>query len=166
VLSDKFRPYFEFRLAGRSSLDGVDVYEVTYQQTRQTPLVSVNTKESPETAGHGFDYDVDSDAGDDVNGRLRGTVWIDAKTFQVRREHRELTVQPEGVSSPEPAVVNDFEFQPSDFGMLTPRKITHLQARVKKGQPPVKEIFVTMEYSNFSKPDVEVKSSEIKSPKQ
>ncbi|MGH9821056.1 MAG: hypothetical protein ACRD43_12895, partial [Pyrinomonadaceae bacterium] len=164
VLSTNLRPFFEFKLKGTAMIDGAQVYEVTYQQTRETPLITVNTKNDL-PRDQGFDYEVDSDAGKNLNGRVRGTLWIDAETFQIRREHRELTVQPEGASSPMPAIVNDFDFQPSDFGILTPKKITHNQSRVRsKGEQPIKQIGVTMEYSNFSKPDVEVKSSEVKNP--
>jgi hypothetical protein len=167
VLSDKLRPFFDFKLVDERVIDGADVYEIAYQQTKQTPFIMINAKGEAEPGQTSIDFDIDSDAGKDLNGRLRGTLWIDASTFQVRREHRELTVQPGGTASPEPAIVNDFDFQNSDFGILTPSRITHVQSRVKsKGEPPVKEIGVTMEYSNFSKPDVEVKSSEVKSPKQ
>lgn len=164
VLSANLRPFFEFKLGATIIIDGTPVYEVSYRQTRETSLISVNNK-NDDPGNRGFQYEVDSDVGKDLNARVRGTLWIDAATFQVRREHRELTVQPDGAGSPMPAIVNDFDFQPSDFGILTPKKITHIQSRVRsKGELPVKQIGVTMEYSNFSKPDVEVKSSEVKNP--
>jgi hypothetical protein len=74
-------------------------------------------------------------------------------------------VQPPEAPSPMPVIVNDLEFQSSDFDILTPKRITHIQSRVKgKGEPPVKEIKITFDYANFSRPDVEVKSSEVKDP--
>jgi len=165
ILSEKLRPFFDFTLNGRSSVDGTEVYEVSYLQKTQTPMIQVNVKGDSEPGGTFIEYDVDSDVHGDLNGRLRGKLWIDVSTFQVRREHRELTVQPENAISRLPAIVNDFDFQASDFGILTPKKITHIQSRIRsKGEPPIKEMQVTMDYSNFTRPDVEVKSSEVKSP--
>ncbi|MEP7075872.1 MAG: hypothetical protein ABI878_08675, partial [Acidobacteriota bacterium] len=122
---------------------------------------------NPNSGKSGFDYEIDTDSNKELNGRLRGTLWIDVSTFQIRGEHRELTVQPDGVGKPMPVIVNDFEFQSSDFGILTPKRITHIQSRLMdKGQEAAKEIRLTLDYANFSRPDVEVKSSEVKnSPK-
>lgn len=165
VLAENMRPYFDFQLKSRSVVDGAEVYEITYQQTKESPAIKINSKNEPAATDRGFDYDIDSDVSNDLNGRIRGTLWIDTLTFQVRREHRELTVQPVDTPSPMPVIINDFDFKPSDFSILTPSRITHVQSRVRsKGEPPIKEIEVTMEYTNFSKPDVEIKSSEVKSP--
>lgn len=165
VLSKELRPFFDFRLAGVRSVDGFDVYEIVYKQIKPTPLISINSRESREPGKRRFDFDVEAETSRDLNGRLRGTLWIDAATFQIRREHRELTVQPGGASAPMPAIINDLDFQGSEFGILTPKKITHAQFRIRdKGEAPVKVVAVTMEYSKFSKPDVEVKSSEVKRP--
>lgn len=165
VLSTKLRPFFDFKLVQKTSIDAVDVYEIAYQQKERTPMIQVNARDKLEPGKTSIDYDIDSDVGGDLNGRLRGTLWIDASTFQVRKEHRELTVQPQGSASPSPAIINDFDFQNSDFGILTPKRITHIQSRVKgKGEPPLNEVRITMEYSNFTRPDVEIKSSEVKSP--
>jgi hypothetical protein len=51
---------------------------------------------------------------------LRGKLWIDAKTFQIRREEQELTVQAQ-----EPVIVlsSIFEYQSSDYGLLVPKRI-------------------------------------------
>jgi len=165
VLNEKLKPVFDFRLVKGTSIDGSAVYEIAYQQKTESPFIRVNSKNKGEPGKTSIEYDVDSDVGGGLNARLRGTLWIDASTFQVRKEHREMTVQPENSPSPVPAVVNDFDFQNSDFGILTPKRITHLQSRIKgKGFPPQREMQVTMEYANFSRPDVEVKSSEVKSP--
>jgi hypothetical protein len=165
VLNEKLRPVFDFRLVRKTNIEGSDVYEIAYQQRTESPFIGVNSKDKGEPGKTSVQYDVDSDVGGDLNGRLRGTLWIDASTFQVRKEHRELTVQPENSVEPIVAIVNEFEFQNSDFGILTPKRITHLQSRIKgKGAPAQKEMQITMEYANFSKPDVEVKSSEVKSP--
>ncbi|MEP6848597.1 MAG: hypothetical protein ABI999_07060 [Acidobacteriota bacterium] len=167
VLAKNLRPLFAFSYVGTKVKDGASVYEIAYQQTKGSPDISINNKKNPNSGKSGFDYEIDTDSNRELNGRLRGTLWIDASTFQIRGEHRELTVQPDAVGKPMPVIVNDFEFQSSDFGILTPKRITHIQSRlVEKGQEATKEIRLTLDYANFSRPDVEVKSSEVKnSPK-
>lgn len=164
ALDPGLRPYFVYRLEGEEDLNGQRVFVVSYLQTRETPDIRVNGDSRP-LGRISQDYDIDSDKDIPLNGRLRGRLWIDSQTFQVWKEHRELTVQPEGFERPTAVIENEFEYQPSVFGILTPRLISHTQyrVRVKDGQV-VKEAKVTFEYSKFSKPDVEVKSGEIKQP--
>ena len=98
-----------------------------------------------------------------MNPRINGKLWIDAATFQIHREIRNLTLQPAGASAPITAVTDEFEYQPSQFGILTPKLIRHTQYAVKtKAASAQKQVVISMEYGNFTKPDVEVKSAEVK----
>jgi hypothetical protein len=90
---------------------------------------------------------------------LRGKMWVDAKTFQLWREERELTAQTE---NPLVLLRTEFEYQPSDFGILVPKQISLEQYNIKKSSEKnqfaaVKNTKVSFDYSRFTKTNVEVK---------
>jgi hypothetical protein len=108
-------------------------------------------------------FDIETDGKVVLNERMQGKLLIDAATFGLWREEREITVQPAGFVDPLVAVREDLDYQNSDFGMLVPKKITHEHYRIKtKEKLAVKDVRVTFEYSKFTRPDVEVKGAEIK----
>ena len=85
-------------------------------------------------------------------------MWIDAETFNVRRELRERTIQPDGF--PQPVVVAEdlLEYTDTGFGILAPKTLSHLQYRVRlKDREVVKDTRIVFEYGKFTQPDVEVK---------
>ena len=162
-LAENLRPFFEFKLDGKETLAGGDVYVLSYQQVKESPYIITNAKKEPVDGRLTLKYDVDFNGGRDVNPRLLGKYWIDANTFQVWREQRVLTLQPKGFSAPVVFAENVFEFQKSDFGILTPKKISYTQYRLeKKDLFARKEASVNFEYDKFTKPDVEVNSGEVK----
>lgn len=166
VLAENLRPFFEFKIAREDEIDGRRFYVVEYTQTRKTPFVRVNSGEA-DNDNTNFDFDVEiSGALKELNERLRGRLWIDKETFQTRREQQELTIQPPEAKSPAPVQQTDFEYQPSEFGILTPKQISYLQYRAKIAKSgevsAAKNVRVLFEYGKFSKPDVEVKSGEVK----
>ena len=163
VLTDNIRPYFDFKLDGKERLGDREVFVLTYQQTKETPYISTDPKKRSTDGKMNLIYDVDFEGSRNVNARLRGKFWIDALTHQVWKELRVLTIQPEGFAAPAVFAENTFEYQGSDFGILTPRKISYIQYRIdKKSRETRKEAGVTFDYANFTKPDVEVESSEVK----
>lgn len=158
VLADNLRPYFDFQLVGTENYQGRDVYVVSYQQTKKSPFITVNEKKSKE---QGIKADIEVGVPNDLKKTdkfYRGKLWIDAETFQIWREERQLTVQ-----TAVPIIVQEtvFEFAPSEFGILIPKKITFLDNNVKKiakgDFAPVKNERVVFDYSNFRKTDVDVK---------
>ncbi len=160
ALGENLRKNFEFTLAGKDNIDGKDVYVIEYRQTQASPNITIG-KGGQGTAG--LNYDLDLDGLKDVNERLNGKFWIDSETFQVAREDRVLTVQPTGFVTRVPVSENRFEFQKSDFGIMTPRRISHLQFDIdKKKRVSVKDVQVVFEYDKFTQPDVDVKSTEPK----
>lgn len=163
ALAENLRPFFEFKIEGKETMAGSDVYVVSFQQIKDSPYIITDAKKEPADGKLTLKYDVDFNGGRDVNGRLRGKFWIDANTFQVWQEQRNLTIQPEGFPAPVVFAENIFDFQKSDFGILTPRKISYAQYRLdKKDRDARKEASVTFEYDQFTKPDVEVKSADVK----
>jgi hypothetical protein len=90
---------------------------------------------------------------------VRGKLWIDAKSFQIRREEQELTVQ---TSEPVVLLSSVFEYQSSDYGLLVPKTIsvTTYELKKQKGDGkfvPVKDTTVNFDYSKFRQTNVEVK---------
>jgi len=163
ALAKNLRPLFEFTLEGKQIMNGAEVYVISYRQTRGSPDITLNSDENKPSDGIVLHFEVDVDGDPVLNERMRGKFMIDAATFRLWREEREITVQPAGFDAPLAAVREDFDFQNSDFGMLVPKKITHTHYRIKtKEKLAVKEVQVTFEYSKFTRPDVEVKGAEIK----
>lgn len=159
VLSENLRPFFDFKLLGSESFQGNDVYVVSYQQTRKSPFISINGKgaNSSELSLNLFNFNLPKSL-KNADTFLRGKLWIDAKTFQVWREERELTIQ-----GANPIVILEtiFEYQPSDYGILVPKQISLLANQIKREKEnqytTVKDTKVDFTYSRFKKSDVEVK---------
>ena len=163
ALADNMRPFFEFKLDGTEKMGDRDVFVVSYQQTKDSPYILTDPKKAGVDGKLTLLYDVDFGDNRNLNSRLRGKLWIDALTFQVWKELRVLTVQPEGLSAAAVFSENTFEYGSSDFGVLTPKKIAYTQFRIdKKESVAQKEAAVIFDYENFTKPHVEVKSADVK----
>ncbi len=162
ALSESLRSSFEFKHTGSETIEGRRVYLIEYRQITTSPNIAIDSRGD---AKPGIKYDLGLDGLKNPNARLSGRLWIDAETFQIVREHRLLTVQPEGFETRVPVSENWFEFQKSAFGIMTPKRISHLQFDVdKKNRLSVKDVQVVFEYDRFTQPDVDVKASEVKSP--
>ncbi len=165
TLAENIRPAFDFRLDGHDAIEGNDVFVITYQQKTKSPYIFFNV-EKPASDKLFINYTVDlPNSITDPRPLMNGKLWIDAKTFQVWREERRLTIQP--AESNKPIIVNEseFEYQKSDLGILAPKRITFTDYTVKnkkKEITAVKDSKATFEYKNFSKADVEVKSGDVK----
>ncbi len=160
ALAEPLRSSFRFKLSGKELIDGREVHVIEYDQINASPGVVIDRV----VAGHpGVVYDVDLKGLKDVNERLSGKLWIDSQTFQVVRENRLLSIQPTGFPTRIPVSENSFEFQKSAFGILTPKRITHLQFDIdKKTRSSVKDVQIVFEYDKFTRPDVDVRSDDVK----
>lgn len=158
ALSNNLRPYFEFKLLGSETYQGNEVYIVSYQQTKKSPFITINEKETKEQ-GVSADFDVSlPGALKKTDTFLRGKLWIDAKTFQVWREERQVAVQ---TAAPIVAQETVFEYVASEFGVLVPKKITFTENSIKKISKSdefsvAKNSQVIFDYSKFKKTNVEV----------
>ncbi len=162
-LDKRARPYFDFRLETTERRGESDVYVVSFHQNRPCPCIAVNKKKGQENIERLFVYDLDLKDDRDYKEQIDGRLWIDAKTFQIVREERTLSVQPEGFDSRVPLDENVFEFQKGDFDIMTPKRIVHTQYELKeKEKRSIMEGRITFDYDKFTRPDVEVKSSDVK----
>lgn len=157
VLGEDYRPYFEYRLAdpARSSFDGADVYVIEYRQTKLSPYVLINEEgDGDQMVFMGLPKSLDK-----ANVFLRGKLWIDAATFQIRREERELYLQSAG--APLTIFRGEFEYKPSEFEILVPQRIVYNYYEVKtkdKGRnvSATLNTRATFEYANFKRGRVDV----------
>ena len=166
ILAGHIRTAFDFRLEEHANIDGNDVFVITYQQKSKSPYIFVN-EENPASDKLYINYNVDLPGSlrDSANPLMNGRLWIDANNFQVWREERQLTIQPPELNKPLVIIENEFEYQKSDLGILTPKRITFTSFAVKNKKneiTAVKDAKATFEYKNFTKADVEVKSGEVK----
>lgn len=156
ILSPNLRPYFDFSLQGIEDYQGSRVYIVSYQQTKKSPYVTLNgTDELSNQPNLAFNFNLPGSL-KKADALLRGKFWIDAQTFQIRREDRELTVQ---AGTPVVLMSNTFEYQPSEYEILVPKQISLVTNNIKKkGDNYVagKDARITFDYSKFKKSDVEV----------
>lgn len=161
ALSDQLRKSFRFSLNGKEFIGGVETIVISYEQSAANAEITINGRGS-----HNYDIEIDDDK-TELNARVQGKLWIDSSTFNVRHEVRERIIQPTGSDRSLLAAVDTFEYADTDFGILTPKKITHLQYRVKlKDRKASKDTKVEFDYGKFTKPDVEVKSSDVKANDQ
>lgn len=155
------RPSFEFDV--RPSQTGeLATYSILYRQITESPDITINANKSRPIGRAGLNYDVDVDSDGPYNARVSGMIIVDAVSYKVISEFRNVTIQPEGLTAPLTVIEDRFEYQNSDFGIFTPKQITHTQYRVKmKEKMAMKEMKITFDYGNFSRPGVEVKSGEV-----
>jgi len=159
TLASNLRPYFDFKLVSTENFEGNEVFVVSYQQTKKSPFITIDEKVSSQP-GFKADFDINLPGALKKNDKfLRGKLWIDAKTFQIWREERQVTVQSNAV----PLIAQEtvFEYTPSEFGVLVPKRITFTDNRLKKiskdgGYNAVKDAKATFDYSKFKKTNVEV----------
>jgi len=162
ALSEELRGRFRFTMAGRESISGKNVYVVLFEQIRDDPAITVNSS----TASNNYDIEIEGDKTVPLSARIRGKLWIDVDTFNVRRELRERTIQPLGY--PQPVVVAEdlLEYADSGFGILTPQTLSHVQYRVRlKEREVTKDTRIVFDYGKFTQPDVDVKG-EVKDKAQ
>lgn len=157
-LAENMRPYFEFNLTGAENYRGREAYLVSYRQTRKSPFITIDEKKSKEP-GLRADFDLNLPGSLKKKEKfLQGKLWIDAQTFQILREEREIVVQ----ASP-PLVMQKavFEYEPSKYEIFVPKKIIFTDYNVKRGSSkndliPYKFAQITFDYSEFKKTDVEI----------
>jgi hypothetical protein len=159
ALAPNLRAVFDFQLAGTENFGGNEVYVVNYRQKTKSPNITVNEKEktTPTELSVNFNLNIPGEL-KKSELFLRGKLWIDAKTFQIWREERELVAR---TADPVILLTSNFEYQTSEFGLLVPKTIsvTIYNAKKEKGDKfsSFKDTNVSFEYSKFRQTNVEVK---------
>jgi hypothetical protein len=168
ILNAQIRPFFSFRLLGKNVINGNEVFLISYQQTEQNPYILFNNNEREEKkVTLRFELNLPKSI-KKPNALLRGKLWIDAKTFSVWREERELTIQPKDTKEPLPILQTNFEYQNGGLDALVPKQIVFRDFRVRDDDENLYTLprtKVVLDYTNFSKPEVQIKSGEVNSDK-
>ncbi len=162
-LTPKVRPALDFTRLPDEMLGGRKVIVLGYQQTKQTPEIEINTKNAEGSGDAALNFYLDLKLEPPGTERLRGTFWIDAETFQTRREVREIMAQPAGFATPVVLSRTEFNYADSLFEILTPSSIVYTDYDLdRKKFVSFPDLRVTFTYSKFSRADVEVKGAEVK----
>jgi hypothetical protein len=161
TLSTTLRPFFNFEVMSKELFRGTEVYVVSYSQTKETPLITGNP-ENLNSNALTMVYDLPKSLRQ-FQIRLSGKLWIDAKTFQLWREDRNLTVLTE---NPFRLMKTEFEYVPSNYGFLVPKKIQLTQYRFDPKNQVEGQIQtqVKFDYSEFTKTKVEVEMLDDEEP--
>ncbi len=162
AVDKELRKFFKFTIS-RPGPSGGNTFSIDYRQTLESPDITVNSADSRPVGRAGLNFDVDLGKDVPANARLSGTIIVDAVTSKVVGETRNVTIQAAGYTQPITVVEDRFTYQESVFGIFTPKVITHTQYRVTSEMRAEKQLKVTFEYGNFTRPDVSVKADEVKS---
>lgn len=156
VLAENIRPYFAFKMEGTENVGGRNAYIVSYLQTKNSPYVKLNSKDAGSSQPTlAYDLPLPGDL-KKADAFLRGKFWIDAQTYQILREDRDLLVR---TDDPLVLMQSSFEYQPSEYELLVPKRITVSTNNFKKKDGKYnafKDTRVTFDYSKFRKSNVEV----------
>ena len=162
ALHEKLRPCLEFIILGHEAVDGADTIVIGYSQIKPCPGILTDPRKLPTTREFTILYDAGLPSGTNANEHLSGKLWIDPGTFQLRREFRSMKVQPGGYTQPTPLAETEFNYRPSEFGIMTPVRIEHrLWTLLDDKKTARKDADVIFEYDKFTKPNVEVKSGDV-----
>jgi hypothetical protein len=147
ALQKEVREAFAFRVAGREMIDGHEVVRLDYQQILQHPQLQFKLS-LPKVKSSTPLY--------------RGRLWLDARTAQIWREEREITINLPKFTEPVAVMRFEFYYTPSKFDILMPKRVTFTTlGSIKKveGQPPLLSPGgrVQFEYGVFDTFDVSVK---------
>ena len=169
ALNRELRDIFAFELKGTEIIDGRQTLVVAYRQKEYSPYVLINpTDREKKNAPDGIEVNLPiAPALRPTNPRMNGRFWLDAGSARIRKSETELTIQPPGVRAPIVVSRAVYEYRSSPFGILVPKKITIVNYAVSKSVAlsPIandrltvfKQWQTTLEYTNFSKADTEIK---------
>ncbi len=164
VLDPGLRKAFSFTASGESVIDGRRVIVFNFEQTAQNDYVAFNSK-PPENSKPALIFDLDLPKSVKKSAlRLHGTIWIDAETYQIRKEDCGVYFD---AGRSVPLLTERFEYADSEFGILLPKTITLVFNEVKRkdGKYTIKSHdSVLFNYSNYRKTNVEVKISDDETP--
>lgn len=131
--SEKLRRNFQFRAIGKEQIEGRNVWIIEYEQVKNSPYILSNpTADEPQEKG-AMQYNMPiSDALRPSNPLMKGKIWLDAETGQIRRNEFKIILHPAKLSRPLEASEFLYEYQPGEL-IFSRRKnfsFAHLKLRV------------------------------------
>jgi hypothetical protein len=161
------RPFFEFQIIDTEKIEGRETYVVEYQQIKPTLLIKADpTEDELKKEPGGRQYNTSTpEVFRPTNPRLFGKIWLDAETAQIWRNEFKVVLNPARLSK---SVVSEeliYEYQPSEFKILVPKKFVLTTYRISgsgdKDLLVVKDRRMTFEYSKFSEIKTEIQKYEV-----
>jgi hypothetical protein len=108
-LMEYARDSVEITYAGIEKIDGAETVTLDFQQTAPNRRLEW----TPPARYRGLEQ------------RVRGRLWLDASTAQIRRAERELRLILPDVPDPVPLWKQTFDYSQSDLGILVPKKFVY-----------------------------------------
>lgn len=162
------RPFFNFKVIGKEEIENRDVWIIEYRQIRATPLIVANptNEERKRFDGRQTEYSADlSDKFTPTNPLMSGKIWLDAETARIWRNDFRINLYPANLAKSVVSVEISNEYQPSDFDIFVPRKITVRSYKIKgksdKDLLITKDVESVYEFSKFSEYKTETKEYKI-----
>lgn len=163
----KLKSFFDFNIIGQEEIEGHKIIKIKYLQNKQTLFYKVSpTKEELKAEPDGWRFDtLISDDLRPTNPKMFGEIWLDAETGQIWKNSFQIEVNPIKLSKPVLSSEYTYEYQPSKFGILTPKIFQTVSYRIQgKNNDTLKITKVTdrkFEYSNYAQIDTEIKKYEV-----
>lgn len=157
-LFENLRNFFRYDEVGDEILDGHRTIRIYCEQNFATDAIRLSRPGARPDSNVAADIDSDGQTEHLGDLRLRASLWIDRDTFRLRREIREFSVL--NYKTQKRSVIQhaEFTFRDSGFGILTPQRILiDLFRPLRKRFEMSREARIEILYSEFSKPDVEIK---------
>lgn len=156
VLHPNLRSSFDFKLVGTENLPESSFYVVSYRQNKPNPNIIINGK-PPVNSDLFLSFQFDIPKSHKKNDLiLEGKMWLDAKTFQILREERNIVNK-----TGEAKILHstNLEYAPSEYGIYVPKTFVMTFFDAKKQDniyTMIKNAIVSFDYSNFRKTETDV----------
>jgi hypothetical protein len=158
ILEPHIRTAFDFELVGREKLDGRDVYSLKYLQRQVSPFVRFNQKGDAPDGRTVMNFESNLPKELSKTGfEIRGTLLIDAATFSVLAETRELVIRP---NDPIVILSSRFSYRADANGVVLPREISLVAFKPEKSNrkwTSSENYRVDFSYGNFRRTEVDVR---------
>ena len=153
--SENLKANFKFQTVGKEQIEGRDVWIIEYEQTKASPYILSNPTGKEEQAKGATRYDMPiSDAFRPTNPLMKGVIRLDAETGQIWRNQFKIVLHPAKISQSIEANTIVYEYQSSEFGLLTPKKFVIKSYKVSgkndKSLTVVDDSEIVYEYAKFS----------------
>lgn len=161
------RPFFDYEIIGRDNIENRDLVIIQYRQTKPTLLVKFNpTDEDWKKEPNGRQYYAQIPTTfRPANPRITGKIWLDAETAQIWRNEFKVMIQPVQLSKPIAALELSYEYQPSEFKVLVPKKFVLTTYKISGSNgidlSVSKDRVMKFVYSKFSEFKTETKEYKI-----
>lgn len=163
----RLRPFFEYKLIGKETIEGREAIVIEYTQTKPTLLIKSNpTQEEKKAEPKGTEYSTAlSKEFRPTNPRIAGKIWLDAETGQIWRNEFSVSINPATLTKPVVTTEILYEYQSSKFGVLVPKFFRFVSYQVSgKNDASLKVTKFadrSFEYSNFAEINSEIKKYEV-----